>query len=86
MVDDVSSSHTISTGEYTLSALCDLLIESINTISPGIVNTLDQGYQIVTSSTKSQVHVIIHSSQFQMIHGLHLISNVHDFHRYDYPL
>ena len=53
MVDDVSSSHTISTGEYTLSALCDLYMESINSISPGIVNTLDQGYQIVISSTKS---------------------------------
>ena len=53
LIEGVSSSHTISSGEYTLSALCDVFLESINSNTPGIVSTLDQGYQIVISSTKS---------------------------------
>ena len=87
LIEGISSSYTISSGEYTLSALCELFMESINGISPGIVSTLDQGYQIVISSTKSITITCDNPfSQFLMGVGLHLISDVHDSHRYDYPL
>ena len=53
IVDNVSSSHTISSGDYLLATLSTMLINSIHNISPGIIDTVNQVYRIVLSSTKS---------------------------------
>ena len=52
LIEGVSPSYTISSGEYTLSAPSDLFIESINSNTLGIMSTLDQYDQIVILSSK----------------------------------